>query len=61
MYVTMFMRLKHALRFITVLIAKCTGRWCCGSTPKDKLADARQFLANDIPCHAIEQANEEVQ
>ena len=49
------MRLKHALHFIIVLIAKCTGQWhCAGSTPKDELPDPRGSLTNDIPICAIE-------
>ena len=39
---------------------KCTGQWCCGSTPKDELPGPRGSLANDIPSHAIEQANQEI-
>ena len=38
---------------------KCTGRWRCGSTPKDELPDPRGSLEN-IPSHTIEQANQEV-
>ena len=53
-------RLKRALHFIIVLIAKCTGWWCCGSTPKDELPDPRGSLANNIPSRAVEQANQEV-
>ena len=30
-----------------------------GWTPKDELPDQRGSLANDIPSHAIEQANQE--
>ena len=41
----------------SILISVATGRWHCGSTPKDKLADPTGSLANDIPSHAIEQAN----
>ena len=57
MYVTITCARLNA-RFI--LIAKCTGRWRCGSAPKDELPDPRGSLANDIPSHAIEQANQEV-
>ena len=62
MNVTMiYMRLKCALHFIIVLIAKCTGQWhCAGSTSKDELPDPRGSLENDIPSHAIEQANQEL-
>ena len=50
MYVTlMCTRLKPcAFCFIIVLIAKCTGQWCCGSTPKDELPDPRGSLAKTI-------------
>ena len=40
---------------------KCTGQWYCGSTSKDELPDPRGSLTNNIPSHAIEQANQEVQ
>ena len=40
---------------------KCTGQWHCGSTSKGELPEPRGSLANDIPFHAIEQANQEVQ
>ena len=53
-------RLKHEFHFIVVLIAKCTGKWYCESFPKDELPDPRWFVANNIPSHAIEQANQEV-
>ena len=46
--------------YLKVLISVLDG-WHCGSTPKDQLADPRGSLANDIPSHAIEQANQEVQ
>ena len=39
---------------------KCTGKWCCGSTPKDELPEPRGSLANNIPSCALEQANQEV-
>ena len=62
MYVTITCtRLKHALRFIIVLIAKCIGQWHCGSTPKDELPDPRGFLANGIPSRTTKQANQEIQ
>ena len=38
---------------------KCTGRWLCGSTAKDKLPEPRG-LANDTPSLVTEQVNEEV-
>ena len=34
---------------------KCTGGWCCESTPKNELPDPRGSLADNIPSHAIEQ------
>ena len=39
---------------------KCTGLWYCGRTMKNELPDPRGSLANDIPSHAIEQANQGV-
>ena len=39
---------------------KCTGQWRCGITSKDEVPEPRGSLANDIPLHAIEQANQEV-
>ena len=39
---------------------KCTGRWCCESTPKAELPDPRKSLASDIPSCAIEQDNQEI-
>ena len=39
---------------------KCTGWWCCKSTLKDELPEPSGSLANNIPSHAIEQANKEV-
>ena len=44
----------------SILISVATGWWHCGSTPKDELPDPRRSLANGIPSHAIEQANQEV-
>ena len=38
---------------------KCTGRWRCGSAPKDELPDSRRSLANNIP-YKKEQPNQEV-
>ena len=40
---------------------KCTGQWHCGSTLKDEPPDPRGSLANEIPSHTIEQANQETQ
>ena len=39
---------------------KCMGRYRCGSTLKNELPKPRGSLANDIPSHAIEQADQEV-
>ena len=36
---------------------KCTRQWYCGRTMKNELPDPTGSLANDIPSHAIEQAN----
>ena len=57
----MCMRLKCVLHFIIILIAKCIGRWHCGSVLKHELPDLRGSLANDKFSYAIEQVNQEVQ
>ena len=42
-------------------IDKCIGRLCCGNALKDGLPNPRGSLANEIPSHAIEQTNQDVQ
>ena len=45
---------------LIVLISVQDNDTASGSTLKDKLPELREPLANDIPSHAIEQANQEV-
>ena len=63
MYVTiMCTRLKCAISFISrrvVLISVQDNGDSCESTSKDELPQPRGSLANNIPLHAIEQANQE--
>ena len=63
MYVTITCtRLKRAFRFIgcrIVLISVQDDGDGCESTSKDELPQPRGSLANNIPSHAIEQANQE--
>ena len=40
---------------------KCTGKLPFGSTPKDGLTDPRGSLVNQIPYHAKEQTNQDIQ
>ena len=63
MYVTITCtRLKRTFHFIScriVLISVQDDGDNCEITLKDELPQPRGFLANNIPSHAIEQANQE--
>ena len=51
------MRLKYVLCF---LVDSTDNDAASDSTLKGKLPELRELLANDMPSHAIEQANQEV-
>ena len=63
-YVITCTRLKRVFRFIScriVLVSVQDDGDGCKSTSKDELPQPRGSLANNIPSHAIEQANQEFQ